>query len=124
MGFNLIGALGGAAQGLLLDGGNPIGAIAGGLGGGFGGGGAAGIGNLGNGLAGAAGSAMLAGYQALGLQNQAFELALDSQAQQFNQMTEEKSELMREQNQLRTVAMTQRKADDSITKEFIRMIST
>lgn len=121
--MNLLSVLGGAAQGFALSGGNPIGAIAGGVAGAAGvGTGATGIGNLGNGLQGVAGAGMLAGYQALGLQNQAFELSLDSQAQQFNQMTEEKSELMREQNQLRDVAMAQRKADDTVTKEFIKMI--
>jgi hypothetical protein len=122
--MNLGSLLGGAAQGFLLSGGNPIGAIAGGLGGALGGaGGVSGLGNLSNGVQSGADAAMLAGYQALDTQNAAYELALDSQAQQFNQMTEEKSELMREQNELRTVAMTQRKADDSITKEFIKMIA-
>jgi hypothetical protein len=121
--MSLLSMLGGAAQGFLLSGGNPIGAIAGGIGGAVGGaGGVAGVGGLANGVQGGADAAMLAGYQALETQNTAFELALNSQAQQFNQMTEEKSELMREQNELRTVAMTQRKADDSITKEFIKMI--
>jgi hypothetical protein len=35
---------------------------------------------------------------------------------------DEKSEIMRESNTLRDVAMEQRKADLSITKEFIRSI--
>lgn len=115
--MNLMQVIGGAAQGFLLSGGNPAGALAGAVGAS-----ASGVGNLGNGAQGIATDGMLAGYEALGLQNQAFELSLDSQAQQFNQMTEEKSELMREQNMLRDVAMTQRKADDSITKEFVKMI--
>lgn len=115
--MNLMQVLGGAAQGYLLSGGNPAGAIAGAVGAS-----AAGVGNTANGAQGIANSGMLAGYTAMGLQNQAFELSLDEQAQQFNQMTEEKSELMREQNTLREVAMTQRKADDSVTKEFIKMI--
>ena len=121
---SLLSMLGGAAQGFLLSGGTPVGAIAGGIGGAVGGaGGVAGLGNVANGVQTGADAALLAGYQALGTQNAAFELSLDAQAQQFNQMTEEKSELMREQNELRTVALTQRKADDQVTKEFIRMIA-
>ncbi len=38
-------------------------------------------------------------------------------------MMDEKSELMREGNTLREVAMEQRKADIQITKEFIRSIA-
>jgi hypothetical protein len=40
-----------------------------------------------------------------------------------NNMMDEKSELMREGNTLREVAMEQRKADIQITKEFIRSIA-
>jgi hypothetical protein len=38
-------------------------------------------------------------------------------------MTSERSELLREQNALRDVAMEQRKADNAITKEFIKSIT-
>jgi hypothetical protein len=38
-------------------------------------------------------------------------------------MTAEKSELLRQSNVLRDVAMQQRKADDQITKKFIESIT-
>ena len=123
--MSLLSAIGGAAQGFLLSGGNPLGAIAGGIGGAFGGSGnpITATGNFGNMGLDATQTLTLNGIQGMNDQNAMFELAMQSQAQQFNQMTEEKSELLREQNELRTVAMTQRKADDAITKEFIKMIT-
>ena len=51
-----------------------------------------------------------------------FQLQLQAQAQQFDEMTSERSELLRETNTLRDVAMQQRKADNQIVKEFIRSI--
>ena len=51
-----------------------------------------------------------------------FQLQLQAQSQQFDEMTSERSELLRQQNTLRDVAMQQRKADNEITKEFIRSI--
>ena len=47
---------------------------------------------------------------------------MQQQSEAFNEMTDEKSEMMREGNVLRDVAMQQRKADNQITKEFIQMI--
>ncbi len=41
----------------------------------------------------------------------------------FDQMMDERSENMREIDTLRNVDMTQRKADDSITKKFIQSIT-
>jgi hypothetical protein len=51
-----------------------------------------------------------------------FQLQVQAQSQQFDEMTSERSELLREQNALRDVAMEQRKADNAITKEFIKSI--
>ncbi|MBV8333805.1 MAG: transglycosylase SLT domain-containing protein [Candidatus Eremiobacteraeota bacterium] len=116
--------IGGALQGWAMTGGNPLGAIAGGIGGAFGGSGnpVTATGNFGNMGLDVTQTGVLTGIQSMDDQNAMFELAMQAQAQQFNQMTEEKSELLREQNELRTVAMTQRKADDEVTKEFIKMI--
>jgi hypothetical protein len=56
------------------------------------------------------------------IQQMVFQNQLNAQATQFNETMDEKSEIMRESNTLRDVAMEQRKADLSITKEFIRSI--
>jgi hypothetical protein len=52
------------------------------------------------------------------IQQMVFQNQLNQQATQFNETMDEKSEVMRESNTLRDVAMEQRKADLSITKEF------
>ena len=117
--------LGGAFQGWAATGGNPLGAIAGGVAGGFGvaANPITATGNFGNMGLDANQTTALNAMQSTDDQNAMFEVAMQQQATQFNEMTEEKSELMREQNELRNVAMTQRKADDEITKEFIKMIA-
>ncbi|MBV8602267.1 MAG: hypothetical protein JO359_11950 [Candidatus Eremiobacteraeota bacterium] len=122
MGFNLLGALAGAAQGFALGG--PAGAVAGGIGGGALGSGdpISSTGNADNGLLSGWETDVLAQQDAMNRQMAYFQLAVQKQANQFNMMTEEKSELQREQNALREVAMEQRKADISITREFIRSI--
>lgn len=56
------------------------------------------------------------------IQQMVFQNQLNQQATQFNETMDEKSEIMRESNTLRDVAMEQRKADLSITKEFIKSI--
>lgn len=56
------------------------------------------------------------------IQQMVFQNQLNQQATQFNETMDEKSEMMRESNTLRDVAMEQRKADTQITKEFIRSI--
>ena len=121
MGFNLGSALGSGLQGLLVSGGNPYAAAASGIAGGLAGSTST-IGNLGNGVQGMTADAYLTATQLLNSQNMLFQLQLQSQSQQFDEMTSEKSELMREQNELRSVAMEQRKADNEITKEFIKTI--
>jgi hypothetical protein len=48
---------------------------------------------------------------------------MQTQSQAFDEMMDEKSESMREVNTLRDVQMTQRKADNQITKKFIESIT-
>jgi hypothetical protein len=122
---SILGGITGAATGLISGG--PVGAAAGGLNGLVNGG--AGPSNLGN--------IQSSTDPTLGLQqgiDQAYEyenLALQAeelrhqtdmqiQAQQFNDVQDEKAEQMREMNSLRDVAMKQHEADDKIVKEFIR----
>src|SRR5579875_2254519 len=113
MGFSILGALAGAAGG----------ALAGVVGGGFTGGNPIGsTGSIDNGLLSGWESNVLAQQDLMNEQMAYFQLGVQKQANQFNMMTDEKSELQREQNALREVAMEQRKADISITREFIRSI--
>jgi hypothetical protein len=65
---------------------------------------------------------VLAQQDALNEQMAYFQLGVQKQANQFDMMTDEKSELQRESNTLREVSMEQRKADIGIMKEFIRSI--
>jgi hypothetical protein len=125
MGFNIGSLLSGAASGFMLSGGNPFGAAVGAISGAVGGSSnpVTGTGNLANTGFSAWESYILAQQQYDNMQNAAFQLQLGEQASQFNNMMDEKSELMRESNTLREVAMEQRKADISITKEFIKSIS-
>ncbi len=122
MSFNILGALSGAAQGFALGG--PGGAVAGAIGGGVLGSGdpISTTGNLGNGLLSGWESSVLAQQDALNEQMAFFQLGVQKQANQFDMMTDEKSELQRESNTLREVSMEQRKADIGIMKEFIRSI--
>ncbi|MEA2785625.1 MAG: hypothetical protein QOF71_1729 [Candidatus Eremiobacteraeota bacterium] len=121
MGFNLLSAVAGAAQGAAM-GGNPITIGAGALAGGFGGTGASTVGGFSNGAQNMVNGGYLAGTEALNAQQMMFQLQLQAQSQQFDEMTSERSELLRETNTLRDVAMQQRKADNQIVKEFIRSI--
>ena len=122
MGFNIIGALTGAAEGFALGG--PGGAIAGALGGGALGSGSPidSTGNVDNGLLSGWESNVLAQQDMLNQQMAYFQLGVQKQANEFNMMTDEKSELQRETNTLRQVAMEQRKADIGIMRDFIRSI--
>ena len=123
MGFNILNALVGGATGFLEGG--PIGAAIGGVAGGV-------TGNTNNMIAntGTIGNAATSGWQsgilslqdAQNEQNALYSLQLNQQASQFNNMMDEKSELMRESNTLRDVAMQQKKADTEITKKFIESI--
>ncbi|HEX5275793.1 MAG TPA: hypothetical protein VFW34_11005 [Candidatus Rubrimentiphilum sp.] len=125
MSFNVIGGLLNAGLGLVESGGNPLAAIGMGLAGATTGGTTAGN------IAGAAGNV---GLGALDAQDEAFQLAMygeqirhqeamQTQSEAFDEMMDEKSEQMREVNTLRDVQMTQRKADNQITKKFIESIT-
>ncbi len=117
----------GAAQGFLMGG--PVGAAVGAAGGAVAG--ATGsTGGLGNVLSGAGNSVLQTGENAyllaneqLQLQQLGFQYSEQQQADSFDNVTSEKSEIMRESNELRNVAMEQRKADNEITKEFIKSIT-
>ena len=87
-------------------------------------------GNAGN----AAGDAGNAAMNALAGQSEAFQVGMYAQqlmhqehmqmiSQSFDEMMDEKSESMRQQNTLRDVNMAQRKADNQITKKFIESIT-
>ncbi len=124
--MNIGSALLGGAVGFLEGG--PVGAAIGGVAGAVNGGGAAtanpvtAVGNLGNTTSSGWQSGILALQDAQNEQNALYSLQLNAQASQFNNMMDEKSEMMRESNTLRDVAMEQKKADTAITKKFIEAI--
>ncbi len=113
----------GAASGFLTGGpiGAGVGALAGGLSGSTGGAGNA-LSGAGNSILSAGQNAYLAANEQLQLQQLGFQYSEQQQADSFDNVTSEKSEIMRESNELRNVAMEQRKADNEITKEFIKSI--
>ncbi len=89
-----------------------------------------GSGGLGN----AAGDAGDAAMGVLNAQSEVFQVGMYAQqlqhqeqmqiiSQSFDEMMDQKSETMREQNTLRDVNMAQRKADNAITKKFIESIT-
>ena len=120
--FNIVSAIAGGLQGLAMGG--PLGAAAGTVSGGLTGSGnpVTGIGNLGN-TAQGGWQGLILGQQDLdNFKNAAFNLQLQEQSAAFDNMMNEKSELMHESNTLRDVAMVQRKADNEITKKFIESI--
>jgi hypothetical protein len=126
MGFNIGQALVGGALGFLTGG--PVGAAIGGIAGGA----SASTpitsglttltGNLSNTAQGGWQSQILSQQDMMNYQNAEYSLAVNQQASQFNNMMDEKSELMRESNTLRDIAMEQKKADTQITKKFIEAI--
>jgi len=107
--------------------GNPIGAgvgaVAGALGGSTTGGTSTALSAAGNSALATGENAYLAANEQLQLQQLAFQYSEQQQADSFDNVTSEKSEIMRESNELRNVAMEQRKADNEITKEFIKSIA-
>ncbi len=118
----LLSTLGGVAEGALLGGGG--GAVLGGLSGLLGGSASSLTGNASN----AELQAAMAASEQDQVKNQIDQMGFDSQMQWqntwFNQMLEQKSQSMEQVNELRDVAMQQRKADDSITKEYIQAIKS
>jgi hypothetical protein len=122
MGFNPLGMVVGAATGLLTGG--PVGMAIGGAAGAVGGTNnlTSTVGNLGNSTSSAWQSSILAMQDAQNEQNALYSLQINAQASQFNNMMDEKSEMMRESNTLRDVALEQKKADTAVTKKFIESI--
>lgn len=121
MSFNFGNAVLGAAVGLTRGG--PAGALIGGAAGGF-----ANVnpgtvgGNFDNlGLAG-----ILAQEEhnqlAIMEENVKHNERMQWQSTWFNEMLDQRAESMRESNQLRNIAMEQRKADNEITREFVKSI--
>ncbi len=126
--MSLLSMITGAATGFLTGGpvGAGAGAISGLIGGSSGIGGATGssvLSGMGNSALQTGQNAYLAANEQLQLQQLAFQYAEQQQADSFDNVTSEKSEIMRESNELRNVAMEQRKADNEITKEFIKSIA-
>jgi hypothetical protein len=121
MGFNIGGALLNGAAGFLTGG--PVGAVIGGVSGALSG--TNGTSIAGNGINGAydaLNTATELDTFALNAQQAQFQSQMDWQSNAFNEMMDNRSEHMRESNQLRTLAMEQRKEDNSVTKEFIKSI--
>ena len=125
MSFNLLNGIVHGAESWLASGGNPVAAGAGALAGGLSGGGNAGttVGNLGNGTIGALNAANEADTTALYAENLRHQSTMQWEATWFNEMMDEKSERMRQMNELRDLTMEQRKADNQITKKFIQSIT-
>ena len=122
MGFNPLGMVVGAATGLLTGG--PVGMAIGGAAGAVGGTNnlTSTVGNLGNSTSSAWQCSILAMQDAQNEQNALYSLQINAQASQFNNMMDEKSEMMRESNALRDVALEQKKADTQVMKKFIESI--
>ena len=80
-------------------------------------------GNLGNTAIGGMNMASEADNAALMAENLRHQSSMQWQSTWFNEMMDEKSEKMREMNELRDLDMEQRKADNQITKKFITSIT-
>lgn len=119
--MNLINTLVGGAVGYLTGG--PAGAAVGALQGATGANGNTAVGNLGNGYIGAANQKSEADNAAMLGENLRHQSAMGWQSTWFNEMMDEKSEKMREMNELRDLDMEQRKADNQITKKFISSVT-
>ncbi|MGD0052010.1 MAG: hypothetical protein ABSD03_09330 [Vulcanimicrobiaceae bacterium] len=106
------GALSGVAQGSIF--GNPISALGSGIMGALGQSGASTAGGASNSYQNLINGGYLGATEALEAQQMTFQLQLQAQSQQFDEVTSERSEILRESNTLRSVAMEQRKADNGI----------
>jgi len=80
-------------------------------------------GNVGNAAVGLLNAQSEADNVALMNENVRHQSAMQWEATWFNEMMDEKSEKMREMNELRDLDMEQRKADNQITKKFITSIT-
>lgn len=123
---SMIGGIAGEALG------GPVGAVAGTLLGGATGGSASALTGAVPSLLGGLNNAALSGAESVSnaeqtenlIDNMEFNTQMMWQQTAFNQMTQAQSQQMQEVDSLRDVAMQQRKADDSITKEFISSIKS
>ncbi|MFN2527489.1 MAG: hypothetical protein ABR584_02070 [Candidatus Baltobacteraceae bacterium] len=118
--MNLGNALLGAAIGYATGG--PGGALAGGFQGAMGANGNTAVGNGANGVIGGMNAVSEADNAALMGENLRHQSAMQWQSTWFNEMMDEKSEKMRQMNELRDLDMEQRKADNQITKKFIASV--
>jgi hypothetical protein len=121
-GNQFINGLMGAGETFVATGGNLCATVAGGLAGAATGSATSTIGNIGNAGLDSAQQSYLNQTNVQEEQQLNFQLQMQQQANMFNDMTDEKSEIMREANTLRNVSMEQKKADTEITKEFIKSI--
>lgn len=80
-------------------------------------------GNGANALVGGLNASSEADNAALMAENLRHQSAMQWQSTWFNEMMDEKSEKMREMNELRDLDMEQRKADNQITKKFVSSIT-
>lgn len=80
-------------------------------------------GALQNGLLNAGMQGYMASQSALFEQQLGFQNAMDWRSSIFDQVMQERSESMREQNVIRDIGLEQRKADNQITKKFIASIT-
>lgn len=119
--MNLGNAFLGAAIGYVTGG--PGGALAGGLQGAMGANGNTEVGKGANGVIGAMNAASEVDNAALMGENLRHQSAMQWQSTWFNEMMDEKSEKMRQMNELRDLDMEQRKADNQITKKFIASVN-
>jgi len=113
--------LGNAAGGFIAGG--PAGAIAGGLTGLFGGSAPTGATNASDAASQMSVAQFEAAQTALQSQQLGQKLQDDTRSAMFNEALDNRSETMRESNELRTLSMEQRKADIKITDEFIKSIT-
>ena len=125
MGFNLLNGIANGLESFIASGGNPIAGGAGALAGGLSNGANAGtaVGNIGNSTIGALNAANEADTVAMYAENLRHQSTLQWEATWFNEMMDEKSERMRQMNEMRDLSMEQRKADNQITKKFIQSIT-
>lgn len=123
MGLNILGGIVNGAAGLLTGG--PVGAVIGGVSGALSGGSSNATSTAGNAVNG-----IIQGIDTAAELDQAGNYAeqarhnsqMQWESTWFNEMMDQRSETMRESNELRSLAMEQRKADNEITKEFIKSV--
>jgi gas vesicle protein len=119
--MSILSTLAGGAMGFLTGG--PVGAVVGGITGSLGG-------QTSTSLTGTGVNGLIQGIDTASELDQAANYAeqarhnsqMQWESTWFNEMLDQRSETMRESNDLRSLAMEQRKADNEVTKEFIKSI--